>query len=173
MVVIDPSTGRYDGDALPPAVAGVLEPSQDRTDPRGEVTRFFKESDAVATRHGPQARYLVLGYVIGHLLASALLIFKIAFTELPTSARLAIGGVEIAILAGSYFWLFRRHHVAHMNRVRSRMETEITRSFLATWDIRRRSAAGHPPRLPLPGFDRLFRSLRMMRIRPVAGSDFG
>jgi hypothetical protein len=51
----------------------------------------------------------------------------------------------------------------HSFWLKDRTEAEICRSFLATWDIRRHATQSHQPRPPLPGMERLFMTLRLLR----------
>ncbi len=162
LVVIDASSGgitwkrrtnihRGRGSATTGAIAN----------PRALVERHEASLDTLASAHGPRVRLIVLVCVLLHLGASILGYVKLVFhldgisgaTLLITEA--AVMGIALALLFNQ-----NKRYKAWLD---SRVEAEVCRSFLATWDIRRHGAPGHQPRPALPGLGRLFTRLRMLR----------
>jgi hypothetical protein len=68
--------------------------------------------------------------------------------------------VELIFL-GIAFGSSLQHHRKSHAWMKSRIAAEICRSFLAMWDMRRRT--DHFPRLSIQGFDRMCRNLRLVR----------
>ncbi|HXE42345.1 MAG TPA: hypothetical protein VN516_04905, partial [Candidatus Baltobacteraceae bacterium] len=61
---------------------------------------------------------------------------------------------------GIVFVLLLQHRKKHHEWVKNRMSAEISRSFLATWDMRRRT--NNFPKISPPEFNHLFRNLRLV-----------
>jgi len=58
-------------------------------------------------------------------------------------------------------YLVSAHRRRHEDWIQSRIEAEICRSFLAIWQIRRRT--GHSFKMAIQGFDKLCKNLRLLQ----------
>jgi hypothetical protein len=70
--------------------------------------------------------------------------------------------LEIAVLGIAFTLIASRHHHGHMAWMKTRIEAEICRSFLATWPMRARLDPF--PRLVTDGYRPLTRSLRLIQL---------
>ncbi len=136
--------------ASPPPIGG----------PRQAMEDHFRDLDTAASREAPNVRHLLQRIVLLHLLASVLGLTALAL-HIEGRAGSAIAVVEVALL-GTALVLTARHHHAHKEWMRSRIEAELCRSFLATWPLR--SRIDRTPRLALRGFERLARNLRLLQL---------
>ena len=170
LIVIDPATGRtldermqplIDARAASPSNATSADASRAFADPRAEVDRRQKSADAIASEQGPRARSLATISLQLFLIASALGFFKLIFaTHGPIGWMFTTASVG-ALVAGTV--LMHKFGKSHGRWLERRVEAEICRSFLATWDIRRHATLSHQPRPPVPGMRKLFDELRMLR----------
>src|SRR5207237_6838548 len=132
--------------------------SVDHQHPRQVVEKHFQQLDETAARQAPRARSLTFWYIILHLLASAL-----TLTPLVISIFRPLGwmfGIAELILLGAALWLYSGHRRSHGQWVRNRIAAEICRSFLATWQIRRR--VSYVPKVAMRDFDQLVDHLRLL-----------
>ena len=123
------------------------------------VLEHFHELDEAARLHAPKARHLVQKIILLHLLASAVGL------SVPTFGwqgpfEYAVAASELVILSIAIY-LVSAHRRRHEEWIQSRIEAEICRSFLATWQIRRRT--GHSFKIALPGFEQLCKNLRLLQ----------
>jgi hypothetical protein len=143
------------GESLP-VVNPPVEPCNN---PRRVVETHFQELDAKASLRAPKVRHLLQRIVLLHLIASASGLAALAL-DIRGAAGYAIAILEVAVL-GAAFALSLTRNKKHAEWMNTRIETEICRSFLATWPIR-----GHMTRFPQPGirgFERLTRVLRLLQ----------
>jgi hypothetical protein len=165
VVVIDPATGQFDETPIrtlgpgPKAQRDRLT-AEELKNPLAVVRQMMVVADEQANEHAPKARKIVLWYVILHLIASALLVIKIGFA-IHGPVAIGLAGFELFALAVAFF-LVRVHHRRHAEWVWHRAHAEICRTFLATWQIRRRTATRLPKAPPL-AFELVFRTLRLLR----------
>ncbi|MCU0785108.1 MAG: hypothetical protein MUF81_13875 [Verrucomicrobia bacterium] len=127
--------------------------------PRKTVEQHFQRLDESATRQAPQARQLIQQIILIHLFASAVGL------SVPTFGLHGLVGssiilIELAVLVAA-FLLTSTQHRKHEGWMRMRIEAEICRSFLATWQLRYR--AGHFSKIAIHGFDRLCKNLRLIQ----------
>jgi len=123
------------------------------------VEQYFREQDDKARLHAPRARHLVQRIILLHLLASAVGL------SVPTFGvrgffEYAIAALELGVLSVAIV-LTAAHRRRHEEWIQSRIEAEICRSFLAIWQIRRRT--GHSFKMALQGFDKLCKNLRLLQ----------
>jgi hypothetical protein len=137
-----------------------VQPALPAVAPRQAVEEHFGELDAAASRGAPNVRHLLQRIVLLHLLASVLGLTALAL-HIEGRAGFAIAVLEVLLLATALL-LTARHHHAHKEWMRSRIEAELCRSFLATWPLRAR--IDRSPRLALRGFERLVRNLRLLQL---------
>ena len=128
--------------------------------PRQMMEGHFRELDAAASREAPNVRHLIQRIVLLHLLASVLGLTALAL-HIEGPPGYVIAFVEVVLLATA-LTLTARHHHAHREWMKSRIEAELCRSFLATWPLRAR--IDRSPRLALRGFERLTRNLRLLQL---------
>jgi SMODS and SLOG-associating 2TM effector domain 1 len=128
----------------------------------------FRELDQVASSRAPRARHLLERIVLLQLIASAAGLTVLSL-EIHGPLALAESIVEMCLL-GVAFFLTWRHHRAHQQWMKTRIEAEICRSFLAVWPLRQRLE--RLPRVAIQGFDRLMRNLRLMQLLDPAEGDF-
>ena len=134
-----------------------LPVSNDTT--REIVEAHFRELDESALFHAPQARHLIQRIVLLHLLASAVGLCVPTFGW-QGSLEYAIAASELCVLSIAIF-LTSAHRRRHEEWMHSRIEAEICRSFLATWQIRHRT--GNFFKMAIQGFDRLCKNLRLLQ----------
>ena len=128
--------------------------------PRQVMEQHFRDLDAAASREAPNVRHLIQRIVLLHLLASVLGLTALAL-HIEGPVGYAIAFLEVVLLATALA-LTARHHHAHQEWMRSRIEAELCRSFLATWPLRAR--IDRTPRLSLRGFERVVRNLRLLQL---------
>src|SRR5207248_8501294 len=116
--------------------------SLDHQPPRSVVEKHFQRLDDIAKRQAPRARSLTFWYVLLHLIAPAMALMPVVILFIHPY-KWMFGAGELLLL-GLAFYLYFGHRKSHSQWVRNRIEAEICRSFLATWDIRR--SFDHPPR---------------------------
>lgn len=132
------------------------------------VQNYFEYLDGVASKHGPHTRKIIRKYVYLHLAASAAGAASIVFgTSRVLSLVPAI--VEVALLAYAVNMLRTRGKL-YKEWLSRRVEAEICRSFLHTWNIRRHPILGHQPRPAVPNQRSLFDELRFLRHQDVSPS---
>ena len=161
LIIYNPETGvttEYLDDLREADFRGGTSPS----DSRQVVRERFDFLDQVASSHGPEARRLIKRYVILHLIASAGAAFAIVFGELHAWS-LAPAAFEVIALGPAAFMLIKYRGDHHKRWLTHRVEAEVCRSFLKTWDIRRKPTLVHQPRPAIPGLPRVFRDLRFLR----------
>ena len=131
------------------------------TDPRGEVKAYFNHVNSEAKRHGPTSRFLVRIclqlFLVASAVGSAELIFRL---KGAISWALTVLSILTLIIATT---LMRRFGKSHRRWLQFRVDAEVCRSFLATWDIRRHATLSHQPRPAIPGLRPLFSNLRLLR----------
>jgi hypothetical protein len=136
----------------PPSSAEVCSES-----PRRIVEKHFLELDEKAGREAPKARHLVQRIILLHLFASAIGL-SVPTMGLHGVVEYSVMLVDLAMLM-TVFILTSAHRRKHEGWLQIRIEAEICRSFLATWELRGR--AGIFSRIAIQGFDRLCKNLRM------------
>jgi len=123
------------------------------------VEEHFRELDEAALLRAPAVRHLLQRIVLLHLTASAAGLVALA---------LHIGGVggyliallEVGVLASAFILTAKRHR-RHAEWMKTRIEAEICRSFLATWPMRSRVI--RTPKLAIQGFERFTSNLRLLQ----------
>lgn len=123
------------------------------------VEKHFSELDEMATLRGPKVRHLIQRIVLLHLTASAAGLIALAL-EIRGPAGYAIGALEVVLL-GIAFILSLMHHRKGLEWMKSRIEAEICRSFLALWPMR--AKLERLPNIAIPGFYQLTRHLRLLQ----------
>jgi len=127
--------------------------------PRQIVEECFEQLDQTAQRHAPRARHLVQRIILLHLLASAIGLSAPTFGWQGTvGCAIAISELFVLLIA---LFLASVHRRRHEEWMQSRIEAEIYRSFLATWQIRRRT--GRSFKMAMPGFGKLCKNLRLLQ----------
>lgn len=125
--------------------------------PRLAVEEHFQELDAAALHDAPATRSLIHRIVLLHLSASAAGLFVVSL-DIQGPAGYMLGALEVALL-GTALLLTARHHRKHEQWIRTRIEAEICRSFLATWPVRTKIT--RIPKLAIQGFERIMRNLQL------------
>ncbi|HEX5070789.1 MAG TPA: hypothetical protein VFV78_11300 [Vicinamibacterales bacterium] len=128
--------------------------------PRPIVERHFSELDNAASVRAPKVRHLIQRIVWLQLVASLLALLALTFDLHGVWAYGSALG-EVVVL-GVAFAMTGMHHHRHAEWMKTRLEAEICRSFLATWSMRGR--IGRPPQLAVEGFERITRRLRVMQL---------
>jgi len=168
LIIFNPETGIYIEERL----FNLLEDTSSRVDPSGNsreiVQKYFHYLDNVASKHGPHARKIIRKYVYLHLAASAAGAASIIFS-VSRGLSLVPGAFEVGLLAYAANMLRNRgkHYREWLSR---RVEAEICRSFLHTWNIRRHPMLGHQPRPAVANQRRLFDELRFLRHLDISAS---
>ena len=120
----------------------------------------FQELDEAATHQAPQARHLIQRIILIHLFASA--VGLSLQDSLTCEAR---WDIPSCWLNSPYSWppfiLTSTHRRRHEKWMQTRIEAEICRSFLATWQLPLR--AGHASKITIQGFEGLGKSLQLMQ----------
>src|SRR5207244_11592342 len=111
-------------------------------------------------------RSITFWYTILHLIAPALVLTPIVMAVFRPIGW-AFGIAELLTL-GIAFWLYSGHRRSHGQWVRNRIAAEICRSFLSTWDIRRR--INYVPRVSMKGLDPMLGWMRVLRQRVLCAS---
>ena len=156
LIWINPITGRVVEERferLSPRKASVVWDGS----PRKIVEQHFQNLDETATREAPQARHLIQQIILIHLFASAVGLSVPTF-NLHGPVEYFILVLEMTVLVAAFI-LTSKHRRKHEEWMRLRIEAEICRSFLATWQLRYR--AGYFSRIAIQGFDRLCKNLRL------------
>jgi hypothetical protein len=166
LVIIDPATGNISEESLDQLPIKSL-PADWNENPRQALETHFRMLDKKAEHHAPKSRLMVLGIVICQLAASAVGLTVLSLEKRSTiednhpAISLWTTGVELAFLFIAFF-----SSVVHRRKLdewmKNRIEAEICRAFLATWDMRWR--AEHGPYISIQGFDPLCKNLRLFRI---------
>jgi hypothetical protein len=133
----------------------------DSTSPRQIVEEHFNYLDLDASDHAPKVRKLIRKYVYAHLLASSAAAMAIAF-EASFKISLIPAVLEVLVLIYAVRTIKNRGE-RYRKWLPRRVEAEVCRSFLHTWDIRRHATHSHMARPPLPSLADLFKKLRMLR----------
>jgi hypothetical protein len=163
LLILNPATGDLSEERLEqrspkPATANRSE------HPRALVEAHFQELDEAAKKHGPGSRNIALRIILLQLFASAIGFFVQAFDGLihfDQPAHHVFLTVELILLGwalGESFFNRKRRELW----AKTRIEAEICRSVVATWDMRRR--ADHIPNISILGFAPLCRNLRLIRL---------
>ncbi|MEO8104390.1 MAG: SLATT domain-containing protein, partial [Betaproteobacteria bacterium] len=129
-------------------------------DPRAIVERHFHELDEAATRSAPTVRHFIQRLVLLHLAAAVAGLTTLAL-DLHGVLEYGASVLEIAVLGVAFSLIASRHH-GHMAWMKTRIEAEICRSFLATWPMRARLDPF--PRIVSNDYRRLTRSLRLIQL---------
>ena len=133
----------------------------DLSAPRQVVERHANALDEKAKAHAGPARGQIKKYIYLHLAASCAASAALIF-GLFEDIRLVPAIAELAVLGVAWYLVWKRG--THFKFwLLCREEAEVCRTFLATWDVRRHPTLVRQPRPPLPGQDRLFRRLRLLR----------
>ena len=130
-----------------------------RNGPHQMVERHFAELDNAASVGAPKVRHLIQRIVWLQLGASLLALVGLTF-EIRGAPAYAAALAEVGVL-GLAFALTAMHHHRHAEWMKTRLEAEICRSFLATWSMRGRIS--RPPQLAVQGFEPFTRKLRLMQ----------
>jgi hypothetical protein len=125
--------------------------------PRLAVEERFQQLDAAAAHEAPAARSLIHHIVLLHLAASAAGLFVLSL-DIQGPVGYTLGALEVALL-GTALLLTARHHRKHEQWMKTRIEAEICRSFLATWPVRTKMI--RVPKLAIQGFERIMRNLQL------------
>jgi hypothetical protein len=143
----------------------LFDPSADATlaltPPRQAVEKQFEILEKVASEHGPEARKFMRKYIYLHLVASACGAAGIVLHEW-LRVQVSFAAIEIVVLL--YALVVLKNRSDHFKKwVPGRLQAEICKSFLHTWNIRRYPMPEHLSRPPLPNQRQLFRQLRFLR----------
>jgi hypothetical protein len=163
---LNPQDGRIvaeRGETLPSHGAGAAaapRPGKGAASPRAMVEGHFTELDSAASLGAPRVRHLIQRIVWLQLLASLLALLALTF-EIRGAPAYTAALAEVGVLAMA-FALTGMHHHRHAEWMRTRLEAEICRSFLATWSMRGRIS--RPPQLAVQGFEPFTRRLRVMQM---------
>ncbi|HEX3740222.1 MAG TPA: hypothetical protein VHV29_10900 [Terriglobales bacterium] len=125
--------------------------------PRLAVEKRFQQLDTSASHDAPAARGLIHHIVLLHLAASAAGLIVLSL-DIQGAAGYILGALEVVLL-GTALLLTIRHHRKHEQWIRTRIEAEICRSFLATWPVRTKIT--RLPKLAIQGFERIMRNLQL------------
>jgi len=128
--------------------------------PRAMVQGHFTELDNAASVGAPKVRHLIQRIVWLQLGASLLALLALTF-EISGALAYVLALSEVVVLAMA-FALTSMHHHRHAEWMKTRLEAEICRSFLATWSMRGRIS--RPPQLAVQGFEPFTRRLRVMQM---------
>ena len=159
LLIIDPVSGKISDERLDRLPHGKSLPADWSRNPRETVEKHLKELDDNAKHHAPKSRHLVLNIILFQLAASAVGLIALTF-EIHGRANQLIMLSEL-ILLGIAFAFLLQHHRKSSEWLKSRIEAELCRSFLATWDLRRR--ADYFPKISLQEFSPLCRNVRLIR----------
>jgi hypothetical protein len=161
LIIFDPETGAFVEERLAALLPDRPCSPYKSDNPREIVKEYFSRLSTKASSHGPEARKIIRKYVYFHLAASASGAISIFITA-SHLLSLVPAAVEVGLLVCAASMLKNRgkHYREWLSR---RVETEICRSFLHTWNIRRHPIIGHEPRAALPNQRRLFAELRFLR----------
>ena len=167
LIIIDPATGEAtDEQAEPAAMQRGTGDDEEFGEPiadpaRAAVVQRRDAADALAGKHAPRARRLVAISLQLYLIASVLGLAKLVFGLHGVAAGWLTAAIFLSLLTATVLiFRFGKRHGIWIDR---RVEAEVCRSFLATWDIRRHATPSHQPRPPVPGTRRLFAQLRTLR----------
>jgi len=117
------------------ALPSVTVPDDDVVDSgHRRVLAFHHKVDHAATNGAPHFRRLITGTVGLHVIATSLAAATLAF---HLHHPIMPWGKLACLLGATVFALVVRHHRHQHDWVRSRLAAEITRSALATWELRR------------------------------------
>jgi len=156
LLIIDPVTGAITEEGFDPNAAKKQKSEFDEN-PRASVERHFQELDEAADREAPRARHLTILMILLQLFAAAVGIVGFGDIE-PLGLKYVASGLEVVILVGAAILAFK-HHRSKYQWIQSRVGAELCRSFLATWNLRRRSSFF--PTMVIGGYEDLARSLRI------------
>jgi len=123
------------------------------------IEKHFRNLDEGAALRAPKVRHLIQRVVLLHLIASAAGLVALSL-DLNGLAGNAIAALEIVVLATAFILTAQRHRT-HAEWMKSRIEAEICRSFMAIWPLRGRIS--RMPDVGIPGFERLTRNLWLMQ----------
>jgi hypothetical protein len=168
LIIFNPETGVFIEERLTNLVedsSGLVDPS---CNPREIVQKYFEYLDSVASKHGPHTRKIIRKYVYLHLAASAAGAASIVFSA-SRGLALIPATFEVGLLAYAVNMLKNRGKL-YKEWLSRRVEAEICRSFLHTWNIRRHPMLGHQPRPAVPNQGRLFDGLRFLRHLDISPS---
>jgi hypothetical protein len=156
LIWINPLTGRVEEERMdrlsPSRGAEVCADS-----PRRMVEKHFRKLDEEAGAQAPKARHLVQRIILLHLFASAVGL-SVPTIGLHGPVEYSVMLIDLAMLLVA-FSLTSAHRRKHEGWLQMRIEAEICRSFLATWELRCR--AEYLSRIAIHGFERLCKNLRM------------
>ena len=161
LLIINPDTGAMIEERLEQLSAKPLQADWNE-DPREMVKKHYAELDAAAIRHAPKSRHLVLRIILFQLIAAAVGLTALAFENHESRSIInPLSTVVELILLGAAFFLTLQLRRKHQKWTENRISAEICRSYLATWDMRRR--ADHSPKISIQRCERLCRNLRLIR----------
>jgi hypothetical protein len=163
LIVIDPVTGQSSAERLENLPSPGTAPITPATvgDPEQLVRSYFEAVNLEAADCAPRVRHLMRWYVWLHLIAASLAAAVTVFA-VPFEFAVGVGIGEAGVLITAFVILTARGRRYHA-WLRLRAEAEICRSFLATWQIRRRVRPVDPAVHPLPGLERLSRTLDLLQ----------
>ena len=163
LIILNPDTGQVTEERLeklPPPLLQQIEPIKAS---KQIVESYFKAVDHLASKHAPWARQLIRWCLRLHLIAAMLGAAALVFREdFSVHTPIILGAAELLVL-GLAFEMLRRRGPNYELWLKHRGTSEVCRSFLATWQIRRHAVVAHQPRPALPGLKDLFTNLRLLR----------
>lgn len=160
LVWIHSDTGAIVEERMETLATTTADPAQPARSGRSEVEAMMNEFDQAALHHAPAARHITAIVILLHLIASAAALLAL-MVGLSGGPAYAVAAFKMTCLAVS-LWLVFRHRHAHHAWMRTRISAEICRSALASWIL---PYPEHDfPKIRVPGFERLQRSLRLERL---------
>lgn len=92
----------------------------------------------IAILHGPKSRNIVAIIIFIHLIASAIASGTLVFLGIEDHSAWSVAAAIIKVSALTYaLVLARSHHHAHASWLYSRVGSELCRSYMAIWKLRR------------------------------------
>jgi len=156
LLIVDPETGVITEEGFK-ADAVKKRKSEGNENLRAAVEQHFEELNRAANREAPRARHLTILIILLHLGAAAFGI--LGFGDIGVlDLKYWAAGIEVVILLSAAYFVLK-HHRAKTQWIQNRVGAELCRSFLATWNLRRRSSFF--PTMLIAGFEELARSLRL------------
>ena len=143
LIIIHPDTGDTFEERFN-ALDSTTHPAEDDIatikNPRRHVEAYFTAMNEEAKRHGPRARFLVRICLQLFLAATALELSNLVFQNTGW-IKWGLGGGSIVIMICALV-LMSFYGKSHGRWLRCRVNAEMCRSFLATWNIRRHATIG-------------------------------
>jgi nucleoside 2-deoxyribosyltransferase len=133
VVILNPDTGELhiEGNAPKAKNAPKL-----KTDPKVQVLASLDYFDNLAMKNAPRARWIAIGVILLHLLATAIAI--VGTVVHPTGfAAILIGGFKVTALAIAWVLVIKLHR-HHHDWLNARPAAELCRHILSIWHLQRR-----------------------------------